>query len=136
MDETLRTIEQFLSEHHVVNLATSGQRLWCCSLFYAYTDGTFVVASDESTEHIRNILDDNRVAGTVVLETETVGKIQGLQFYGLIEPCGDACQKIYFERFPYARIMNPRLWTIRLDEIKFTDNRLGFGKKLIWKRKF
>ena len=26
------------------------------------------------------------------------------------------------------------VWEIRLDEIKFTDNTLGFGKKMIWLR--
>ncbi len=30
--------------------------------------------------------------------------------------------------------MNPTLWRIVLDEVKMTDNTLGFGKKLSWKR--
>jgi uncharacterized protein len=35
-------------------------------------------------------------------------------------------------RFPVAALMDTRLWIVRLTFIKMTDNRLGFGKKLIW----
>jgi hypothetical protein len=31
--------------------------------------------------------------------------------------------------------MNTTLWKLRVDYAKMTDNRLGFGKKLIWERK-
>ncbi len=37
-------------------------------------------------------------------------------------------------RFPVARMLSAPVWEIRLDEIKFTDNTLGFGKKMIWLR--
>ncbi|MBD3806449.1 MAG: pyridoxamine 5'-phosphate oxidase family protein [Sulfuricurvum sp.] len=136
MDETLQKIEHFLQEHHVLNLATQGERLWCCSMFYAYDSDTssFIVASDEETEHMANIASNPHVAGTVALETKTVGRIQGIQFSGAIERCSEPLQKLYFEVFPYARVMNPTLWRIRLDEVKMTDNTLGFGKKIMWKR--
>lgn len=134
MDETLQKIEHFLQEHHVLNLATQGERLWCCSMFYAYKNRVFYVASEETTEHMQNVFMDNRIAGTVVLETELIGKIQGIQFYGVMEKSTEGCEKIYFERFPYARVMDPTIWSITLHEIKLTDNRFGFGKKLRWKR--
>jgi len=28
--------------------------------------------------------------------------------------------------------MNPQLWKVKVESFKFTDNRLGFGKKIIW----
>ena len=31
-------------------------------------------------------------------------------------------------------LMETRLWIVRLTYIKMTDNRLGFGRKLIWTR--
>jgi len=40
----------------------------------------------------------------------------------------------YNRRFPVARMMPAPVWAIRLDELKFTDNTLGFGKKFIWHR--
>ena len=37
-------------------------------------------------------------------------------------------------RFPVAAALKAPVWEIRLDELKFTDNTLGFGKKLHWLR--
>jgi len=130
-------IAAFIEQHHLLSLATIGQRLWCCSMFYAFDPEAvaFIVASDESTEHMRNIKDNEYVAGTVALETKTVGKIQGIQFAAHVRKADDEeSQRVYFTRFPYARVMNPTLWRIELDEVKMTDNTLGFGKKISWKR--
>jgi uncharacterized protein len=38
----------------------------------------------------------------------------------------------YLKRFPVAILMETHLWIVRLTLIKYTDNRLGFGKKLVW----
>ncbi len=132
----LEKIESFMGKHHLLSLATLGERLWCCSMFYAYDAQTvsFIVASDETTEHMNNVAQNLHIAGTVALETKTVGKIQGIQFTGVMERCPEGLKKLYFEAFPYARVMNPTLWSIRLDEVKMTDNTLGFGKKITWKR--
>lgn len=134
----IEKIEAFISRHHLLSLATMGERLWCCSMFYAYDPQSvsFIVASDETTEHMNNVLQNPHIAGTVALETKTVGKIQGIQFSGVMSKAEKKGYDLYFKAFPYARIMNPILWRIRLDEIKMTDNTLGFGKKATWKRSF
>ena len=132
----IKKIEPFIRRHHLLNLATMGERLWCCSMFYAYDpqSRSFIVASDETTEHMSNVAQNPQVAGTIALETKIVGKIQGIQFIAEMRGCPDALKSLYFEAFPYARVMNPTLWVIRLGEVKMTDNTLGFGKKIIWKR--
>jgi len=83
---------------------------------------------------MNNAVKNPYVAGTVALETKTVGKIQGIQFSGVMAKAEPKGYELYFGAFPYARIMNPILWEIRLDEVKMTDNTLGFGKKVTWKR--
>jgi uncharacterized protein YhbP (UPF0306 family) len=49
---------------------------------------------------------------------------------------GDELKKArsaYLKRFPIARLMpDLNLWILSPDFIKMTDNRFGFGKKLIW----
>ena len=138
MQETLNKIEAFIAEHHLLSLATSGKSApQVSNLFYAYDShhNTFIVASDSKTEHIQNVLLDENVACSVALETDEVGKIQGIQCRGVMRMSeAEESKKLYFKAFPYARVMMPTLWEIRLQEVKFTDNRLGFGKKLIWKR--
>ncbi len=135
MAETLSSIERFLAEHHVLTLATASENApQCCNLFYTYLPDRqlFVVASDGGTEHMTNVRTNKRVAGTVVLETKSVGKVQGLQFKGVMNAASQEESSAYLRAFPYARAMNPTLWTIVLEQMKLTDNRLGFGKKLTW----
>ena len=135
----LDKIDSFLSQHHVMSLATlSDNELSACNLFYAFDKNkySFVVASSEDTTHIQNIIKNSSVAGTIVLETSTVGKIQGVQFRGEFSKLEDETLKsLYFRKFPYALAMSPKLWQIKINYFKMTDNRLGFGKKIIWQEK-
>ncbi|MBU1657965.1 pyridoxamine 5'-phosphate oxidase family protein [bacterium] len=136
MSKELEKINLFLREHHVMSLATSHNgELSVCNLFYMFAKDklSFVVASSEETLHIRHIMKNSIVAGSVVLETETVGKIQGVQFRGTFSLLEDAkLEKSYFKRFPYALVLRSKLWQIKVNYFKMTDNRLGFGKKIIF----
>jgi len=140
VQDNLKKIASFLSKHHVLTLATSdGFELSACNLFYVFDAEkiSFVVASSDETEHIKNISKNQRVAGTVVLETKIVGKIEGVQFRGeFLETHDEALKKLYFKNFPYALATNPKLWEIKIDYFKLTDNTLGFGKKIIWTQSF
>ena len=138
MSKDLEKIATFLHQHHVLSLATSdGDELNVCSLFYTYIkeELMFIVASSEDTTHISNILKNNNIAGNILLETKTIGKIQGVQFRGVfkkLETEQNDLKKFYFKAFPYALALNPTLWGIKINYFKMTDNKLGFGKKLIW----
>ena len=98
----------------------------------------FVFTSSSETKHVADALQNNSVAGSVVLETKIVGNIRGIQFRGkMFRPEGelyDKAKKRYLKRFPYASVMRLDLWVVAPDFIKLTDNRLGFGKKVIWKK--
>jgi hypothetical protein len=132
-------IIKFFRKHHVLTIATSVENeAWCANCFYVYLEGenALVFTSDLDTRHGQEFLKNRLVAGSVVLETMIIGKIMGIQFQGIIsEPEGDllsASKTSYLKRFPIAALMDTRLWIVKLTYIKMTDNRLGFGKKLIW----
>lgn len=125
----------FIAEHHVLTLATSREGMpYAAPLFYAYDTerNRFVFASDAETEHAKQMIETSAVAAGIYLETDTVGKIQGLQCCGIVAPADDSDRKSYFARFPYARALQPTLWRLEPVWMKLTDNRLGFGKKLVW----
>ena len=137
MPKTLKKAALFLSKHHLLSLATSTDNLpQSASLFYAYSSEkiAFIVASDTKTEHIKNVLINDTVSGTVALETGEIGKIEGVQFKAKMSMISHEEGSLYFKAFPFAKVMNPQLWSIVLVDIKLTDNRLGFGKKLYWQR--
>ncbi len=133
-------IIRFLRKHHVLTISTSvDNEPWCANCFYVYLEdeNALVFTSDPETRHAQEFLKNKLVAGSVVLETPVVGKIRGIQFQGIVsEPEGELAEKVnnaYLKRFPVAMLMETRLWVVHLNLIKMTDNRLGFGRKILWK---
>lgn len=130
---------RFFRKHHVLTIATCvGEIPWCANCFYVYLEkeNSLVFTSGDDTRHGQEFAKNSLVAGTVVLETMIIGKIQGIQFQGVIsEPSGELLslsKKAYLKRFPVAALMDTKLWIVKLTMIKMTDNRFGFGKKIIW----
>lgn len=132
-------IKEFINKHHVLTLATSKKNIpYCANCFYVYFEdkNMLVFTTDHETKHAKDTIEQDIVAGSIVLETNVVGKIQGLQLQGkMYKPEKELLKKVkarYLKRFPVAMLMKTNLWVVELSFLKFTDNRLGFGKKLIW----
>ena len=132
-------IIKFFKKHHVLTIATSaGNEPYCANCFYVYLEdeNALVFTTGGETRHGKEFMVNALVAGSVVLETMVIGRIRGIQFQGTVsEPEGDLLSKAksgYLKRFPVAALMDTRLWIVKLTFIKMTDNRFGFGKKLIW----
>lgn len=136
-----KRIIRFIKKHHVLTLATAADnKPYCANCFYIYDEekNLFIYTTSDDTEHGKQANKNPNVAASVVLETSTVGKIQGLQISGkMYRPENQLrkdCKKKYLKRFPYAAVMMPELWVLEPNFFKYTDNRLGFGKKLIWEK--
>jgi uncharacterized protein YhbP (UPF0306 family) len=136
-----KRIVRFLRKHHVLTIATTvNNQPWCANCFYVYLEekNVLVFTTDTDTRHGREFRTNPLVAGSVVLETKIIGKIRGIQFQGIVsEPVEEElaeAKRAYLKRFPVAMLMDTHLWAVELTHIKMTDNRLGFGKKLIWNK--
>ena len=137
--ETLEHIAKFIKRHHVLTLATVSAEgaPYCSNAFYAYdaTRNVLIFTSDDDTRHVAEMRASATVAASIVLETRIVGRVQGLQLCGTAVEGGDEDRRAYLKRFPYAAAMGAAtFWRIEPTFMKLTDNTLGFGKKLIWKR--
>lgn len=139
--ESLSAIGRWLKKQHVVSwsVARDGE-LWAACAFYLYDSEkvAFYLLSETSTRHAQMSGARAAVAGTVNGQPKTVALIRGVQFRGEIRLLeGDeaaAVRERYNRRFPVARVLSAPAWELRIDEMKFTDNTLGFGKKLLWQR--
>jgi uncharacterized protein YhbP (UPF0306 family) len=138
---TDKRIINFIEKHHVLTIATCvDNEPWCANCFYAYLEdeNALVFTTDSVTRHGKEFVKNPFVAGSIVLETWITGKIKGIQFQGVIsEPDENRMKKaksVYLKRFPVAVLMETKLWVVDLALIKLTDNRLGFGKKIIWEK--
>jgi uncharacterized protein YhbP (UPF0306 family) len=137
-----KRIINFIKKHHVLTIATCvDNEPWCASCFYAFLAGenALVFTTDAETRHGKEFIKNPVVAGSIVLETRIIGKIRGIQFQGVVtEPDEKRMKKVrsaYLKRFPVAALMDTRLLVVDLTMIKLTDNRLGFGKKIVWEAK-
>lgn len=134
-----KKFSEFIANHHLLTVATvdDGQP-WVFNCFYCYVEelNIFLFTTDDTTRHGQEMLNNERVAASISLETKTVGKIQGLQMTGVAvkpeEPLYKKYKKIYLKSYPFAVLMDTNLWIFKPKHMKLTDNRLGFGKKLIY----
>jgi len=148
-------ITRFLKRHHVLTLSTCSEKgSWTAHCFYAYMSDhqALVFTTDPETRHGREMKQTPRVSGGIMLETQVIGKIRGIQFTGTALPVSNVtlakagaqalreqdpawafqARTAYLRRFPFALAVKLDLWILIIDYIKMTDNRLGFGKKLEW----
>ena len=135
MDER---IVKFLKKMHLASVCTiddEGQP-YAFSAFYAFDELNFslLLASSDESSHVKFLKNSKLVAGTIALDTKIVGKIEGVQFQGVMREAKENEIEIYFKRFFYSKAMNPKIWSISLEKLKFTSNVLGFGKKIRWER--
>lgn len=110
------------------------------SMLSTYLNATlpfFYLLPSPCTRHGKMAGNRTQVAGTVSDQPKTVMCIRGLQFHGelrLLEDAeGEWARKRYYHHFPAARVMPAPVWAIDVKEMKFTNNTLGFGKKLTWR---
>lgn len=132
-------MERFIRKHHVLTLSTSvDDEVWSAHCFYVYDPDlvSFFFTSSASTLHARQMSHNSFVAASIVYESARVGVLRGMQMQGLVHlPEGDAlahARALYLRRFPLALASDLTLWQLRVTCMKYTDNRLGFGKKAVW----
>ena len=129
-------ITKFIRKHHVLTLATvGGDNLpYVANCFYAYDTkrGKIIFTSDLTTRHGKEMELQPRVALSIVRETRIVGCVEGIQIEGIAKRGSEEARTSYIKRFPYAAVAPLTLWGVTPTMMKLTDNKLGFGKKLIW----
>lgn len=138
---SLSIIAEWLKKHHVLTYCVGAEgSLWCANAFYIFDedDVAFYLLSDTTTRHGQVIGQQTWTAGTINNQPETITEIRGIQFRGEIRLLNEeeaVCSRMrYNTRFSIARTISAPMWAIRLDELKMTDNTLGFGKKIYWVR--
>ncbi|ACS87340.1 YhbP family protein [Musicola paradisiaca] len=141
-DNVLGIISRYLKKLHVLTLCVSdNSALWCANCFYVFDEAqvAFFLMTEIETRHANIMLRQPRVAGTVNGQPKSVLLVRGVQFVGEISRLtGEeetSARNRYNARFPVARSISAPIWKLSLDEIKMTDNALGFGKKHVWHRR-
>lgn len=127
---------KFINDHHVLSMATIGEGvISSCSLFYLFVeeDASFIFASNERTEHIKNIEKNPSVSGAIHYETTKVSEIKGLQIRGSVSRADGVYEELYIQAYPYAKeVKDKTVWKLKVTALKYTDNSRGFAEKEVW----
>ncbi|MEF2074688.1 pyridoxamine 5'-phosphate oxidase family protein [Consotaella aegiceratis] len=140
MKDTDRIIA-YIEENRVLSLSTvRGSIPWATNCFYAFDADAMALLflTELSTRHGGELCDNDAIAGTISSQEASVAKLRGIQFSGHARQlAGEALERgrqLYVGRFPVAALHPAPLWTITLDLVKYTNNTVGFGTKLYWRR--
>lgn len=137
--EAQQHIMRFLEQQHLLTLcAGNGSDMWCANCFYLFEPSNMLLwlMTEPQTRH-GNLMQQNRqVVGTIAPIPESIALIKGVQYRGeILLLTGEEARVAsagYYQRFPQAKGIVAPIWQIALQEVKMTDNTLGFGKKLHW----
>lgn len=125
-------IENFFRRHHLMTIATNDDSgVWCANVFYVYDNNRLIFFSSPSTRHIKSALANSQVAVSIALVSKVIARLQGAQITGrFVAQDNQQYRPLFLSKFPVAALWNEDIWSIEIETVKFTDNTLGFGKKL------
>lgn len=141
MKDNLVKIARYLKKQITLTLScVSDDKPWCCNCFYIFDVNpvSFIITSHSNTRHGQIMQINPAVAGTITDQPAFIGNIKGVQFSGVIylltEEEEKRARQLFCQRYPIAHVMKAPMWQIMIDELKMTNNRLGFSHKTIWRR--
>ncbi|AWK44031.1 hypothetical protein GPY51_10190 [Photorhabdus laumondii subsp. laumondii] len=139
--ENFQIIHRYLARQHVLTLCTAtGDDVWCANCFYVFNadEIAFWFMTELHTRHGEMMQVNPQVAGTIAGQIRHIAQIKGIQFKGEVIRLEGEKDKVararYCRRFPVSIAVKTPIWQLNLNEIKMTDNTLGFGKKICWQR--
>lgn len=134
-------IVEFIGENHVLGLAVLNQGMpWAASCFYAFEPeaATLFIMTSSQTRHGGAMLRSPNVAGTIGGQPEGIRNTRGIQFTARANLLSGDARSLgmsrYLARHPLARLKSTDLWSLPLEELKFTDTRHVLARRTIWYR--
>ncbi len=135
-------IQQFIEANTCATICCIDEAAlpYCFNCYYAYNrkNQLLYYKSSLDTQHSIHILINRQVAGSILPDKLNKLQVKGIQFQGTVlaeeHPLAVHAPADYYLKNPMAIAVPGQVWTVQINQIKYTDNTLGFGKKLAWSR--
>lgn len=106
---------------------------YSANCFYKFdNDRSLIFASSQNSIHIKSAQNSQKVAINIAKFSKKIANLQGLQAQGILSNASENEKNEYQKSYPMASLMDTQFYKITLTNAKFTDNTLGFGKKILW----
>lgn len=136
----IEATKEIMSHNIVATLCTcNNQCTHANNIYFTYNDNLNIIfVSDNDTEHVKNIEENNRVSIVIYNEPESYGQNhQGIQISGICNQASGLtlieCWRLYTKRFPvYAtmiknvdeianKLVKSRLFIVKVTSLKIMD---------------
>ena len=136
------TIARFFEQQTCATICCTGDKgnPYCFSCYYVFNKekGVLYFKSSAEAHHSALLKNNPGIAGTVLPDKLNKLITRGVQLQGEVlehlHPMAKDAYLRYHKKYPLALAIKGDVFTIQLNDIKLTDSKLGFGKKINWKR--
>ena len=137
-----KEIEIFISKHTCASICCidADGNPYCFTVFIAFNNEQVLLyfKSAAATHHSKNIHTNPKVAGTILPNKLSRLSTEGIQFQGLIldkeNPLTLHATAHYYKKYPLALGVPGEVYTLQLNQIKYSGLHLGIKTKLRWSR--
>ncbi|EAI3905430.1 MULTISPECIES: hypothetical protein [Campylobacter] len=130
MDER---IKKFIYSQKLLTLSVQdNDEIYCASCYYTFDDKNLalIFASEEHTRHIQLSYKNPKVGVNIALDTNIINLIKGVQIKAIFRKATAEQEKIYYEKFPFAKLAKACIFALNIQWAKYTDNKILLSKKL------
>lgn len=131
-----KKILKYLKSMQLLSLAMRDEEeVYIANVFYAFdeTKLALIFSSYEESKHIKLALLNPKVALSIAKE-DKIAFLKGIQAKALFKEASKEQSKIYYKKFPFAKLCGAKIYALELLWIKFTDNTLAINSKLQFQR--
>ncbi len=113
---------------------------YCFSAYYAFSKEGMLLyfKSSPGSNHYEWLKINKQVAGTILPDKLKKLETVGIQFQGTVleenDPLTQSATLRYHRTHPLAIAVKGEVFTIKLQSVKMTNSKAGFGKKIHWHR--
>lgn len=136
------TIIHFLQQQTCATICCNDDQSnpYCFSCYYVFNPRNVLLyfKSSDGAHHSALLANNPLVAGTILPDKLNKLIVRGIQLQGEVleqsHPMAKDASASYHKQNLMALAIKGNVITIRLNTLKMTDSRLGFGKKIAWER--
>lgn len=115
---------------------TQPAEIYCASCFYAFDKKNLacIFKSQANSKHITLAAKAPIIAVAIASDTKIIRHIQGVQAKAYFSKASPAQERIYYQRFPFAKLGEGEVYALAIFWAKYTDNSLLSHQKLTFSR--
>lgn len=126
-------VKDFIFSQHILSLSVCDKDgVYSASCFYVFDEKSLslVIKSNPKSKHILLAQENPKIAVTIAVNTRKIYLIKGIQAKASFEKANDQQKNIYYQEYPFARLVNGENYSLRICWLKYTDNSFLSKRKL------